>query len=515
MYFVLSESQPLSRPRPICLATPGGGIFIPELLMLIFSEMVPKDLVSAALVCRAWSMASRMLWSTHEVPLSALLRMMGFLAAEKTCAPGRMQHYGVASGSLEPIAWMTLIHRYSHIITRLRIESVLDESALDILRQALDLYGDSLFLRLHSITFDMSAMPDVSWKTNDVATSMLKTILSPSPMEVQFERHEDDGRVVDICRSLASLCSHLTHLTLGTPRKVDSDYFTFSCHGFSDLKTLAICDWRWEGWSALGAPPGLEEITITDSGVSERDDFGPQIPVTTLPSLRTLTISLATLCRAALLEAAMPALRSLTVSDLLETDGDISEAISERSPLLEHLDIRFAETCITSRMTMALSTLHSLRTLHLGGWTTLVELNDSDITPLVRSLNHLENLSIVLDVTEHGTRGIPKLTGSSFLAILHHCNVLKELNIQLNLSKFSLVEAQLVTSVTPSETLTQLTLSGSSLPPSDRLDRLPRDLAVCCRQIALLNIRGSNWTHVQEMEFVGAFDRYQRLGAIS
>ncbi|KAG8998485.1 hypothetical protein FRB94_000600 [Tulasnella sp. JGI-2019a] len=516
MHFVLSKLQPLSRPQPVCLAAPDDTIIIPELLMLIFDCLVPEDLASAALVCRAWSMASKKLWSTHEVPLSALLAKTGFLATKEADAPDEMRHYSISPGSLEPIVWMTLIHQYSHIITRLRIDSVIEESALDILRQVLDLYGDSLFPRLYSVTFDMSAIADVQWETIGVVASMLKTLLNSSLMDVKFEGHEDDTRVMDICHSLPDLCPQITDLTLGTPQNIDASYFRFRCHGFSNLKRLMICDWKWEGWEGLGAPSGLEEIIITDSGVSDTEDFVLK-PVTILPSLRSLTISLATLCRAALLEAEMPALRSLTIAELMETTGEVIEAISKRSPSLEHLDIRFARARVTLRMTEALSALHGLRTLRLGGWASSVILIDSDITPLARSLIHLENLSVIFDAAGSGRSPaprIPKLTGSSFVAILHHCNALKELELQLDLSTFSLEEARSAAPVTPSETLTRLTLSRFTILPSEGLSRLAQDLAICCPKVPQLKIRETPdgiMSSERGMELVDEFYTYRQL----
>lgn len=63
---------------------PHRALLVPEVLLLFFKHLSSGQLVKAAVVCKAWKWkALDILWRTHKVSLSGLLRLMGLLQVHK------------------------------------------------------------------------------------------------------------------------------------------------------------------------------------------------------------------------------------------------------------------------------------------------------------------------------------------------------------------------------------------------------------------------------------------------
>ncbi|KAG8936792.1 hypothetical protein FRC02_011371 [Tulasnella sp. 418] len=73
-----------SLERTDSLVRPSGrrlALFLPDILLSIFEYLTKEDVASACYVCKAWNYpATLMLWTNHEVPLKALIQILGPLS---------------------------------------------------------------------------------------------------------------------------------------------------------------------------------------------------------------------------------------------------------------------------------------------------------------------------------------------------------------------------------------------------------------------------------------------------
>lgn len=80
----LQNASPALR-RPKTANQIHHALAVPELLLLYFDAFSGQELVKLATVCRVWSeVALELLWSTFEVPLSAILRKLDFIPLEES-----------------------------------------------------------------------------------------------------------------------------------------------------------------------------------------------------------------------------------------------------------------------------------------------------------------------------------------------------------------------------------------------------------------------------------------------
>ncbi|KAG8870032.1 hypothetical protein FRB97_000403 [Tulasnella sp. 331] len=145
-----SESQLLQLRGDRMQTVAKHTIKIPEILLHVLEYLTANELVCAALVCKAWTIAIEVRWRHRPVPLSLLLENLSplepLLDDERTDMPS-------------PAAWERVVKQFSNKVTHLSFDIELDEPSTAILRNT---HSPRLCPNLK--TLDIQVNTESSWQ---------------------------------------------------------------------------------------------------------------------------------------------------------------------------------------------------------------------------------------------------------------------------------------------------------------------------------------------------------------
>ncbi|KAG8881984.1 hypothetical protein FRB97_008852 [Tulasnella sp. 331] len=430
---------------------------VPELLLKVLSHMGPRELLSAARVCKMWSpWVVEVLWGQSEVPLSAILDKLSWLNVRN----GTDTYYLTIDLPVLPNIkqWNIFLRRFPHKVTRLYQDILVVEEAIDHLMKVFKATGTVLFPRLQTLRvslehFEGSRFPTIS-------------LLKGSPLRnVVFGDCCCSNDLDFLPDALLRISSSIEHLTLSrlSPMYMDPDLCTVALSNFVELRTAHLHDISLETWSSLASCLLLRWVTVTETSEYQEPEVSNYYietkkgSVDQFPSLQSLSIDSLSTCSAILFTTDMPDLRKLEAGVVMDEQGQICRTLVERSQHLEEIKLNLEARSLNSKTMRTFATLPELRQLSLGGDVLLLGITDSDILFIARSLPSLQVLSIDMVIDKYGNVGsdgfcrcrpaddddceanihqLTSLTGDSLLSVMENCRDLIHLALPLDLCNF-------------------------------------------------------------------------------
>ncbi|KAG8871870.1 hypothetical protein FRB98_000437 [Tulasnella sp. 332] len=234
-----SESQLLQLRGDRMQTVAKHTIKIPEILLHVLEYLTANELVCAALVCKAWTIAIEVRWRHRPVPLSLLLENLSplepLLDDERTLA---------FQGMPSPAAWERVVKQFSNKVTHLSFDIELDEPSTAILRNT---HSPRLCPNLKTL--------DIQIRTSALAYEKLQPLLEllirRSPLLVDISLSNPDKpegtfqrSVLQSVKTLGGL--QMLELSLGTESQhVTDENMNELLQCLPRLRYLAICDPQW------------------------------------------------------------------------------------------------------------------------------------------------------------------------------------------------------------------------------------------------------------------------------
>lgn len=388
------------------------------------------------------------------------------------------------------------------------MDCFIEYRTIDLLQQLLELYGGLLCPNITALRISEA----FSGHDRTLTASLL---VGSALSEVVIGKHEGEKELENVTFLLSRYAPRLRVLTLGPARHANDIYYLDSSP-FTELQKVDMCDITCAAWRKLTDCPKLEEIRIYDSdGGSDPLTvlYSLEDPlVITFPSLRKLDVG-EYICQPVLTETVMPALRTLVARHPWNTDGAACVLLSERSRVLEEVDMFFQCELVSPQTIELVSRLRELRELKLGGRVEQVVITDSSIHLLARSLPFLQVLSIAFDedCDEYDPDNSTRLTQRSLFCLARHpaSTSLRRLELSLDLSNATSIA---LGSITSSAVITHLTLCHLVIPKDTR--RLARVLATCCplvSELVLREVQGHQPVQKRRADLAKEFTAYRVL----
>lgn len=419
--------------------------------------------------------------------------------------PDIQQFLHPSPGRIDPVSWRNFIHRYSHKVIRLVVNTGIHHLSFDLLRQLLAMYGGSLFPRLASIRISMRHL----WLDTKYPT--LELLAGPSLLDVEIYEHchADERDMNDVIKTLARSGPHIRRFCLSSFAVEDGWLYNLQCGALRELRVLELCDINMDTWYGLASCPFLEEVNITEARISDPEGADDTSDTFTLPSLKTLSIGCFYLSHTILVTTVMPSLRKLNATGW---EPAIVPLLAQRSPNLVEVQLDFwSEEGQDGDTVTAASSWTYLRVLKLNGWGRALNVTDATVEDLAKSLRHLEVLSIEYEGDEEEEEeSMIHTTGRSLSALAQHCRKLVQLELSIDLSHSS------PTSPEPtqiSSSLTQFVLFRTVLPVD--VDRAARFLVESFPNVPQLQLRAAHPPYQQRADLVQAFERQKGRTRVS
>ncbi|KAG8845445.1 hypothetical protein FRB96_002501 [Tulasnella sp. 330] len=395
----------------------------------------------------------------------------------------------ILAGLVDMAGWKVVIDNFSHKITRLCINATLAIEAIELIRSLLVRYGDSLCPNLKSVRFSIEAVMIEKGGRSIAPDTTAGLVLGPSVLDVTIEDRADPEEMYLVCQELARAAPRIERFAMGDEiaqdvieewdSEWDDMWFISVDFGlFPQLRVVHLCDISTDAWDMLGRGcPLLVEITLTECALA--DDWagndvglpwgGDDEDRTVFPLLETLDAGCQAVHGYVLASSSMPSLTTLITSGYGDdNDGDttIATLIAERSLNLTHLSARCGCNPLAIEAICSVGRMERLRI----GFGSPECVSDETMILLSTSLPYLEVLSIT--TSRHDGSGCA-VTSRGFLQLVERCKSLKDLEIPLDLSECDDVEKQ---RVTPSHSITKLTVEKAVLPDDDDAARAARFL---------------------------------------
>ncbi|KAG9036911.1 hypothetical protein FRB95_007473 [Tulasnella sp. JGI-2019a] len=398
---------------------------IPELLLAIFGHLSVKELVVAALVCKAWSApAVDTIWRTQTIMLSCLLAKLAPIDTKY-----RFRHAVLKPKT--PITqgdWSHFLDRYANRVTKLKLDVQLDTESMMHISTLLETFGGLFCGDLISLEWPSGSAYDTGNHRK------LFDLLPATKLQTVRLAESDTSRIATTPLSqLAHRAPHVREII--TPCQYNSfDFSVFSQLQFlsfggylskSDYRNLAHCPYlrvlRFENmWAQVLATqqnngtaitfPRLEELSIHPS----HDSTDDMLLQSVMPALRSLEYRRQEMgpCTIPFLNGIVrtsPYLKSITITagvpplelELVQHDGVRNLFFENRYRVNSELDARH-------RLSTIARTFPKLEKLEIIwdsiGW------HWSTIQMLGNHLSDLRHLRLSMDVSISLLSGAPKVT---------------------------------------------------------------------------------------------------------
>ncbi|KAG8883475.1 hypothetical protein FRB98_003104 [Tulasnella sp. 332] len=256
---------------------PPRALTIPEILLEILLKLSSKDLVTSALVCRAWlAPAVETKWRTQIILLSRLLTRLAPLVKD---TQDHTRKFILNFEDMTEERWTFFLENYSNRVTRLEVDIALDLESVELLRKLLKEFGGRLGSGLSALDYTPFLHRD------NHSTSLLDLLIGPNvlgvglpnfvgvssaPRWVTTVKHRAPSvtklKVTSLKHSIDysgfSRLRNITHIGILSP----SDYIALS--NCPDLQSL---DWYDTSNSPLLIPtsPSIEAAVPTFSSLRE------------------------------------------------------------------------------------------------------------------------------------------------------------------------------------------------------------------------------------------------------
>ncbi|KAG8991549.1 hypothetical protein FRB93_002762 [Tulasnella sp. JGI-2019a] len=276
------------------------SLFIPELLPEIFEYLSAKELMVAAIVCRAWCapvMDTR--WRTQPVTLSRLLTNLAPIEKiDKSCRT-------LASETdITQDHWNSFLEHYANRITRLHLDRRFDDTSITLISTLLEKFGGQFGNNLISLTWTYLAHNgDPSWTLLDLLPGKK---LQEVNLPFRYNPFLTDASVPTSLSKLATLAPHISKLGVHGLRH------SFDCSVFRYLRTLSYCGYlSTSDYHNLMYCPYLEVLAVGTTVVQAASVQQTNLTATTFSRLEDFQFSSCNdEMESMVLRSVMPALRS-------------------------------------------------------------------------------------------------------------------------------------------------------------------------------------------------------------
>ncbi|KAG9027833.1 hypothetical protein FRB95_007343 [Tulasnella sp. JGI-2019a] len=208
------------------------ALYIPEILLEIFTTLLTTDLVRAARTCKTWvGHALDIKWRTRSVKLSKWQSYLCELAsASQTKLGHELEQSSQITLQYEQISlshWAEFVERFAGKVTWLELNITLDLKSLALVERLLERFGGPLCRNLSRI--DAQSYPPNG--PNDCCTALLELLLSSNLEEVGLPWDTAYSTTRANLSLLARRSPHILNLTV-------SKHEAFNYAIFTNLRSL-------------------------------------------------------------------------------------------------------------------------------------------------------------------------------------------------------------------------------------------------------------------------------------
>ncbi|KAG8984807.1 hypothetical protein FRB94_008171 [Tulasnella sp. JGI-2019a] len=300
-------------------------LYIPEILLEIFTSLSTTDLVEAAQTCKAWAgPALDVRWRTRMIKLSRLLSILAPLVNVNA----HLTSFTLQYEKMTLIRWVDFVERFAGKVTWLELSIALDLGSLVLIERLLARFGGPLCRNLSRI--DTGPCPQSG--SNDRRTPLLEFLLSSNLREVKLPMNS--------YRSTTR--ANLTLLGRRTPQILDltvSGDDTFNYAIFTNLRSLSHHGYlSLAHYIVLASLPHLRTLLLFHISISNAQHNDGSI--ITFPALREFSMSEISMeLEGAIERSATPALQILYFTTSIGRRLTLLDRVLQASPLLEYLDV--------------------------------------------------------------------------------------------------------------------------------------------------------------------------------
>ncbi|KAG8860545.1 hypothetical protein FRB96_003799 [Tulasnella sp. 330] len=508
-----SESQLLQLRGDRMQTVAKHTIKIPEILLHVLEYLTANELVCAALVCKAWTIAIEVRWRHRPVPLSLLLENLSplepLLDDERTLAFQDMP---------SPAAWERVVKQFSNKVTHLSFDIELDEPSTAILRNT---HSPRLCPNLK--TLDIQVNTESSWQ------QLLPLFFTDQLECVRLASTQERCKhLAPVLKEMALTSLEIKELTLEICIRGNHIATLSSVYSsFENIRVLRTSRIDALGWTMLEDCRFLKRITLP----------GPFIQGSVTPE-RYRRVTFPVLCELVILSTEyrelnfiikntiMPSLRTLHLRKIrtsalaYEKLQPLLELLIRRSPLLVDISLSNPdkpEGTFQRSVLQSVKTLGGLQMLELSLGTESQHVTDENMNELLQCLPRLRYLAICDPQWVFPIRGL-QLSPRTLLSLAQHCPALEKvegLPVDFTISQLEVTpDGGGETWATSTITFPSLTdLSFGSLSVYDgTIPKLANYLAVACSRLKAVtgreirvDLQGNGFESRHSSELMNAF----------
>ncbi|KAG9024918.1 hypothetical protein FRB95_010869 [Tulasnella sp. JGI-2019a] len=324
---------------------------LPEIRLQIFRQLSTRDLLNAALVCKAWT------WpATDTAWRSSKFRLSWLLASLLNCTAGDMQR-GIGLyrnffkvGGVTPEEWDSRLQRAGKI-THLIVDLSWKATVRIITTELSDPIHGPICPHLLSFELDIDGL-ESSHENADRErwTPLLPLLVGPDLEKLSLSFYAVTERVVqDIIQTLTRIAPQIHTVRIINSTKHSPDYFAFT-----HVKWLTVRGHiSHQTWQRLASCPRLEGISLLRSHLGHNIKTQPYS--VTFPHVKSFSVDLlqarrdAEFALALLQGATMPELQNLEIN-YPTYDGTTLEAVSSELLRFMHRSLLLKEGVINGRV---------------------------------------------------------------------------------------------------------------------------------------------------------------------
>ncbi|KAG8926926.1 hypothetical protein FRC01_008203 [Tulasnella sp. 417] len=456
-----------------------------KLKVLVFGNLRKDDLLSSALVCRAWRGVAwdEVMWKTFTIRLSGLLETL----------LGENDLYDIDDDDIIPFISSSDPKGFLAVAakaTSIRLDVALFENLIKALSDvANSAPGNILFPVLHTLDWG---------EFDEPPADLAHTLFTGSPIKrIRWDGGHFEGTSVASRKLLSSLL--LAHPQIQDVAAIEDhrpeSTGTPEFWRLPDLRSLRY-DGRisYEEWTKLiQGCPKLDRLELKGcsraSNPTNRDPLlAPSLRELTLPDFWSSDLTIAILgstnaphLRALYLDGEARRLKEEKEHPNASRARTALRMVAERS---KRLEILYVQTSIELGVEF-LAAFSSLKRLRVTDTTPDYQMNDSDIESLCPSLPLLSNFDLYCSLPRDGD--CPKITPKSFGSFARHCKQLASLGLPVAATNPEDYAGSILTELVPfGENLKHLSLTTLAI-LADRQRDFVSFLIVQCPKLTSLS----------------------------